>query len=266
VLQLRTEQNGWQPVASGHAGVDGGYAFRAPGWEGTHELRVVAPATTVFAAQSSSTTDLTVRMPYRPKGPRSDWAWMSDPGARWNPCQTIGYRVNPRGGYAASVADVRRTFAAVGRVTGFRFRYLGRTGAQVDPHRYGYFPGSTDIVVDWQSPGQEPELARRVAGLGGHWVLGKRRFDGYMVLDRTEHVSRLVWRQIMSHELGHVLGLGHARSRTQLMYGTSTEQNRLWGAGDLTALRRVGASQGCLRSPRTDRPVPGTGAVSHYDS
>jgi predicted Zn-dependent protease len=105
-----------------------------------------------------------------------------------------------------------------------------------------------------------------VAGIGGHWVLGKRRFDGYMVLDQTEHYSRVVWRQIMSHEVGHILGLGHARSRSQLMYGTSTMLNRLWGNGDLTALRRIGASQGCLHTKRTERPLSGTEAVTVSDS
>lgn len=266
VLQLRTRENGWQQVASLHTGVGGRYAFHAPDWEGTHQLRVVAPATTVFGQEVSRSVTVTVRMPYAPKGSKTDWAWMSNPGSRWNPCRPIGYRVNARGGYAASVNDLRRTFSAVGRVTGFRFRYLGRTGAQVKPNRYDYFPQGTDIVVDWQAPGQRPELAGRTAGLGGHWVLGKRRFDGYMVLDQTVHVSRVVWRQMMTHELGHILGLGHARARTQLMYGTSTQQNRLWGNGDISALRRVGASQGCLHTKRTDRPLPGTGPVPVSDS
>lgn len=265
VLQLETDQNGWQTVAGAHTGVGGGYSFRAPDWVGTHRLRVVVPATAVFAQQVSRTVSVRVRVPYRPKGSRSDWAWISDPGARWNPCRTITYRINPRGGYPQSVTDLRRTFAAVGKVTGFEFRYVGRTGARVRWNSYDYFPRGTDIVVDWQSPAQTPRLANRVAGIGGHWVLGKRRFDGYVVLDQTERLSREVWRQVMSHELGHVLGLGHASSRTQLMFGTSTQHNRLWGHGDLTALDRIGASQGCLRGKSTKRSVTGTGPVPVFD-
>ncbi len=75
---------------------------------------------------------------------------------------------------------------------------------------------------------------------------GHRRFNGYMMLDRTDRHPRSTWRQVVTHELGHVLGLGHAHSRRQLMYGVSSSLNMLLGAGDLTALGRVGASQGCL--------------------
>ena len=163
----------------------------------------------------------------------------------------------PDAEHPAATADIRRTFASVGRVTGFRFKYLGRTNRRVDRNRYGYYPAGTDVVVDWQSPRQERGLSGRVTGIGGHWVQGKRRFNGYMLLDQTERYPRVVWRQVMSHELGHILGLGHARSRRQLMYGTSTTSNRLWGNGDLTAMRRLGASQGCLPI-QSQRPVPDT--------
>ncbi len=261
VLQLRTDENGWQKVAGTVTGLDGDYAFLAPGWAGTHRLRVVAPAALVVNQEVSRTVSVTVRMPYRPKGPRSDWTWLSHRGARWDPCRPITYRVNPRAGYPSAAADVRSAFAAVGRVTGFRFRYLGTTKAQVKRHQHGVHPSGTDVVVDWQGPRQDADLARGVAGIGGHWVLGERRFDGYMVLDQSERLPRPVWRQVMTHEIGHILGIGHAHSRTQLMYGTSTALNRIWGRGDLQALRRVGASRGCLAAPGTERPAVGTGPV-----
>ncbi len=246
VLQLKTIENGWQKVASTLTGAGGGYAFVAPGWVGAHRLRVVVPGTLVTDDEVSETVSVTVRVPYRPKGMKTDWAWLSHRGARWDPCQPITYRINPAGSYRAATSDIRRTFANVGRVTGFRFKYLGRTNVRVQRSRYGYYPGGTDVVVDWQSPRQEPDLSGGITGIGGHWVQGKRRFNGYMLLDQSGRYSRVVWRQVVAHELGHILGLGHADSRLQLMFGTSTASNRLWGNGDLTALRRVGASQGCL--------------------
>jgi hypothetical protein len=258
-LQLKTKENGWQKVGSALTGAEGSDTFLAPGWEGTHRLRVLVPGTLVTSAEVSATVTVTVRMPYRPKGPRSDWAWLFRPGARWDPCQPITYRINAAGSYSKAISDTRRTFASVGRVTGFRFKYLGRTDARVERTRHDYHPAGTDVVVDWQSPRQESGLSGRVAGIGGHWVQGNRRFSGYMLLDQTASFPRVVWRQVMSHELGHVLGLGHASSRRQLMYGTSTTANRLWGNGDLTALRRIGASRGCLEeasAPAAARTAP----------
>jgi matrixin len=260
VLQLKTMENGWQEVDSMTTGLGGGYSFRAPDWRGTHRLRVFAPATLLLSASVSATRRVTVKMPYRPRGRNSDWTWLSHRDARWDPCRTIAYRVNPRGSYRGATADIRRAFQQVGRVTGLNFDYLGRTRREVRRNRLGYHPVGTDVVVDWQSPKEERGLAGRVVGIGGHWVQGNRRFDGYMMLDRTDRLPRSTWRQVVTHELGHVLGLGHAHSRRQLMYGVSSSLNLRLGAGDLTALGRVGASQGCLGTS-AGRPAPGAEAT-----
>jgi hypothetical protein len=137
VLELRTVENGWQQVASTTTGGGGAYSFRAPNWYGTHRVRVKVPATRGFAEAVSDTRTVTATMPYRPTGKRSDWTWLSHPGARWDPCRTITYRINPSGGYARSTADIRSAVRRVGRATGFRFRYLGTTRSPVTRGKWG---------------------------------------------------------------------------------------------------------------------------------
>lgn len=258
VLQMATAENGWQAVAETITGLSGDYAFRAPGWYGAHRLRVVAPSLLIVNPAVSEVRTVTVKMGYRPRGERSDWSWLGRSGPRWQPCRRINYRINPAGGYDGAVSDIRAAVRSAARITGLQLNYLGTTRSAVTRGRRGYHPLDTDIVVDWQTPRQDGGLAGNVAGIGGHWVQDNRRFDGYVVLDRTSRLARRTWRQIMEHEVGHVLGLSHARAASQLMFGSASQKNPRWGAGDLTGLRRIGASQGCLSQDlplRPSRPV-----------
>jgi Metallo-peptidase family M12B Reprolysin-like len=256
VLQMATAENGWQALDEVRTGTDGTYSFKAPGWYGAHRLRVVAPPVLILGPERSPVRTVTVKMGYRPRGQRSDWTWLGFSGARWEPCRRITYRINKAGGYDGSASDIRAAVRSASRITGLSVKYLGTTRSAVARDRRGYHPSGTDIVLDWQTPRQDRGLAGGVAGIGGHWVQDKRRFDGYVVLDRTTRIGRRTWRQIIEHEIGHVLGLSHARTASQVMFGTASQKNPRWGAGDLAGLRRIGASQGCLpaNAQRPGRP------------
>lgn len=52
--------------------------------------------------------------------------------------------------------------------------------------------------------------------------------------------------QVVRHELAHLVGLDHVKDRHQIMYGTNTKTNGLFGAGDLAGLAHQGAARGCL--------------------
>jgi len=57
--------------------------------------------------------------------------------------------------------------------------------------------------------------------------------------------------ELLLHELGHVMGLNHAQSSTQIMYPLLLARTRAaYGSGDLAGLARLGRATGCI-------PIPG---------
>jgi hypothetical protein len=127
------------------------------------------------------------------------------------------------------------------------------------------YPAGTQIVIAWADATQSPMIAGEgVAGVGGPmgWggtvdedgadILAWRRgtvvlnsaFNG--VLDRGFGTGTTVGKLLM-HEIGHVVGLGHAAGETQVMFPSlQREYPSEWGAGDLSGLRIQGAESGCI--------------------
>lgn len=254
VLQVQLD-NGWRTLRTTTTDSRGRYAFPAPtGWLHAHTLRVVAPATGVSAAGTSSSRVLTVKPGWRPAGRASSWSPLHSARPRFNPCTSISWKFNRNGGYVGSLSDVKRTFSRLARATGLSFSYQGTT--RVVPGA-GAPDTSAALIVGFASPTQVGILRGAVAGQGSAtWVTHDGHAEivrGTLVLDRTARLrpgfagsGSPTWGQVMQHELAHALGVGHTSASNQLMYGVASSSNHRLGAGDLAGLRSVGLQRGCI--------------------
>lgn len=180
---------------------------------------------------------------------------MTQPGTSdpvgWDPCEKIRYRVNParqpQGGGVLIEEAIRRASAA----TGLAFEDEGETEDRPFPGGVKLFGRPDPVVIGWGDVAEYPELAGRVAGVGG--AVAERdsaehlRFvSGSVVLDVEAFTAANVAQQprvmeaIVLHEVAHVIGLGHVDEPMELMYEDNTGQVEL-GPGDREGLARLGS-------------------------
>ena len=92
-------------VSTTTTGVDGGYRLKIPTWwvgSRSYRVRSSTAASTEFHAS--------VVPSYTPRGKATQFRYSFDTMTRWDPCTTIGYRVNARqGGTGAAWLGGRRT-------------------------------------------------------------------------------------------------------------------------------------------------------------
>ena len=109
------------------------------------------------------------------------------------------------------------------------------------------------VLVAWTDEATVPELAGRVAGIGGpvmapysregemHFVSGLVYLDGFSIAQLAIFPDgRVEARAIIMHELAHLAGLNHVGDNRELMYADNTGQTA-FGPGDLEGLRRLGS-------------------------
>ncbi|QWF20218.1 hypothetical protein KM427_14560 [Nocardioides sp. LMS-CY] len=258
-------------VAAGNAATTRTFRAEAPASRGrakvrSRTVRVTMTATAVDAGAWETLAPGTMVAPeplpadYQPAPPASDWSYLFDEGSRWNPCAPVRWAYNPdQQTYDGAFADVVRAYARISAASGLQFQYAGRTAAGYRGADADITGASVDLVVSWATAAQFPKLSGTVVGVGGG--TGRRTLDadvrwrmvlGYLVLDAEPGMPIAPgfdgsgWGQIMQHEILHALGLGHAVTPTQLMYGAATSRNARFGAGDLTGMTRIGSGSGCL--------------------
>lgn len=175
--------------------------------------------------------------------------------ARFDPCQVLHYRVNAAGAPTTGGQDVAEALRRITAATGLRFVRDGRTPILPGNGRFDGW-GDIDLVIAWATPAQRASLAGRVVGEGGVQLAGRGPFHiskAYVLLDAVDLGRyRAGWGlggvgTVYAHEVGHAVGLGHASSPPEVMYGeASSTSTATFQRGDLAGLRMLGKAQGCL--------------------
>ncbi len=186
---------------------------------------------------------------------------------RWNPCNSIHYVVNLELAPEGALADVKGAVQHVSEATGIYFVYDGQTRETpgqlrkvYQPKRYG--DQWAPVLIAWVDPNDSQirfgKPGDYALGLGLplyspagssplQYVSGEISINSkYQGRHGFEYPGDLGL--VVQHELGHVMGLGHADVAGELM-GRSGGGATDWGSGDLEGLRQLGSSQGCFSTP-----------------
>ena len=186
---------------------------------------------------------------------------------RWNPCEPIHYVVNLNLAPEGSMQDVHEAVRRISMATGIEFDYDGlssespmRRRPVYQPERYG--DRWAPVLIAWVDPdtsdisfAREGHTAAGVAAPSTASSDGDVLVSGWIAInleDPNPPGFELVGAQgpVVLHELGHIVGLDHAKNFGQIMESSGGGMTDL-GPGDLAGLERLGRPAGCLTTPDT---------------
>lgn len=182
----------------------------------------------------------------------SDAKWF---GARWSPCQPVSMVVNtmnaPKGFYKVVIATAKELQA----LTGLRIVVEGTSAEPASITREGFQPDNygnrwAPVLISWADEGTVAALSGNTVGLASPYSVTVNGFEryyvsGHVVLDLATKPDVMpdgspVYLAVLRHELGHVLGLAHVESVTQLMAPSMTDVSD-FADGDMAGLAALGS-------------------------
>lgn len=195
------------------------------------------------------------------------------PPVRWDACRPIHYVVNVDEAPPGALADTQEAAARVSGASGIPFVYDGSTSeiptyerAAYQPDRYG--GDWAPVLVAWV-PQNDNELKLDLPKLGVGIPTPVKNGEGQLVYvtgivglnagfhTETGFAKTTSLGSVVLHEFGHLAGLGHVRSRDEIMNPTANLKSPTeWGPGDTLGLFLLGRATGCLDEPRP-RPTLG---------
>ena len=185
---------------------------------------------------------------------------------RWNPCAPIHYMTNLAAAPPGADTMVAEAVARISAATGIPFVNDGST-TTVPTSQSAVVPNPDGtwkpVIVGWVRPSQTDLLpGGDVVGVGGpawYEVGGgpKVYVSGNVLIDpdNTASLPRsfgsgTTLGELLLHEFGHLVGLGHTADASQMMYPTLLPLPvAAYGSGDMAGLTALGASSGCLTTP-----------------
>ncbi|WP_196804442.1 matrixin family metalloprotease [Cellulomonas sp. URHD0024] len=174
----------------------------------------------------------------------------------WSPCRPIHYVVRPDGGPANGADLIATAVARMSAASGLVFVDDGLTDEAPSMDRPAYEPERygkrwAPVLVSWSTPEETPALEGNTVGIGGSapvtrvgrsvYVTGSVTLDGPGMVDLVTMPNGINDALgVITHELGHVVGLDHVDDPSQLMNPQASDSVYTLQQGDLAGLAVLG--------------------------
>lgn len=174
----------------------------------------------------------------------------------WSPCRPIHYVVRPDGEPPGGDALIATAIARISAASGLVFVDDGLTKEAPSPDRPAYEPERygkrwAPVLIAWSTPQETPALAGDTVGIGGSAPVTRAGLSVYVTgsvtLDAPGMAELLAVPNgtndaygVITHELGHVVGLAHVDDPTQLMNPRASTTVSTLQQGDLAGLAALG--------------------------